>query len=63
MDAIDSLIKDFKTTIVNEKQAYQVNGVDNAPLLYKLIVEKAIVNTNAISAQFRTSLLTLDKYI
>ena len=60
---MDSLTKDSKTTIVNEKQAYQVGGVDSAPLLYKLIIGKAIVDTKATAAQYRTSLLNLDKYM
>ena len=49
--------------ISNEESKYMVNKVPSAALLYKLLMQKAIIDTGATTYKFRTSLNNLSTYM
>ena len=49
--------------ISNEHEKYSVKDVEVASLLYKLLMAKAIIDTKAITYQFRYNLANLDNYM
>ena len=49
--------------ITNERKKCTVKDVKIASLLYKLLMTKAIVDTRAITYQFRNDLANLDNYM
>jgi len=49
--------------ISNEESKYMMNKVPSAALLYKLLMQKAIIDTRATTYKFRTSLNNLSTYM
>jgi hypothetical protein len=52
-----------KVKIMKELDAYDVDGILSGPLLLKLILKKAIIDSRATSANLREQLTTLDSYM
>jgi hypothetical protein len=59
----NSMTEASKLTIMKESDAYYVNGILSGPLLLKLILKKAIIDSRATSANLREQLTTLDAYM
>jgi hypothetical protein len=57
------MTKAYKLKIMKESDAYYVNGILFGPLLLKLILKKAIIDSRATSANLREQLTTLDSYM
>jgi hypothetical protein len=60
---LNSMAEAGKLKIMKESNAYYVNGILSGPLLLKLILKKAIIDSRATSANFREQLTTLDAYM
>ena len=58
-----SLTKGYFLKISNEKEKCTENLVKSAALLYKLLMKRAIVDTRAMTYQFRPSLDNFENYI
>jgi hypothetical protein len=57
---LNSMTKAGKIKIMKESNAYYINGILAGPLLLKLILKKAIIDSRATSANLREQLTTLD---
>jgi hypothetical protein len=57
------MTKAGKLKIMKESDAYYVDGILSGPLLLKLILKKAIIDSRATSANLREQLTTLDSYM
>lgn len=60
---MNSLSSEGNLKIVSEMERYFVNQVPVGPLLFKLLMQKAIVDTRATSTHLRENLTNLDSYI
>jgi hypothetical protein len=60
---LSSMTEAGKLKIINESNAYYVNDILSRPLLLKLILKKAIIDSRATSANLREQLTMLDAYI
>jgi hypothetical protein len=60
---LNSMTEAGKLNIMKESDAYDVNRILSGPLLLKLILKKAIINSRATSANLREQLTTLDSYM
>jgi hypothetical protein len=60
---LNSMTEAGKLKIMKEYDAYYVNGNFSGPLLLKLILKKAIIDSRATSANLREQLTTLDSYM
>jgi hypothetical protein len=64
---IDSLSEQGRLHIITEKKAYTVSvaGIEypNGPMLFKLIMSKAIIDTRSTSSHIQANLMNLPSYI
>jgi hypothetical protein len=60
---INSMTEFGKINIMKESDAYYVDGILSGPVLLKLILKKAIIDSRATSANLRDHLTTLDSYM
>jgi hypothetical protein len=60
---LNSMTEAGKLKIMKESDAYYVDGILSGPLLLKLILKKAIIDSRATSAYLREQLTTLDAYM
>jgi hypothetical protein len=60
---INSTTEAGKLKIMKESDAYYVEGILSGPILLKLILKKAIIDSRATSANLREQLTTLDSYM
>jgi hypothetical protein len=60
---LNSMTEAGKLKIMKESDAYYVDSILSAPLLLKLILKKAIINSRAASANLQEQLTTLDSYM
>jgi hypothetical protein len=59
----ESLSEAGKLKILSEANKWKANGVESGPMLFKYIMQKAVVDTRATSSFFRENLTSLDSYI
>jgi hypothetical protein len=59
----ESLSDAGKLKILAESEKWKVNDKESGTLLFKYVMQKAIVDTRATSSFFRENLLSLDSYI
>jgi hypothetical protein len=59
----ESLSDAGKLKILSESDKWKVNGKESGVLLFKIIMQKAVVDTRATSSFFRENLTSLDAYI
>jgi hypothetical protein len=59
----ESLSDAGKLKILSESDKWKVNGKESGVLLFKIIMQKAVVDTRATSSFFRENLTSLDSYI
>jgi hypothetical protein len=59
----ESLSDAGKLKIPSEADQWKANGVENGLMLFKYIMQKAVVDTRATSSFFRENLTSLDSYI
>ena len=52
-----------ESKILAERESYHINNVPSGPLLFKLLMQKAIIDTWATASLMRENLLNLDSYI
>jgi hypothetical protein len=60
---INSMTEAGKLKIMKESDAHYVDGILSGPLLLKLILKKAIIDSRTTSANLREQLTTLDSYM
>jgi len=58
-----SLTDEGRTKILTEADRYTINGIQSGPLLYKVLMSKAAVDTRATVLHIRTALSNLDSYM
>ena len=59
----NSLTPEAERKILAERESYHINNVPSGPLLFKLMMQKAIIDTWATSSLLRENLSNLDSYI
>jgi hypothetical protein len=59
----ESLSDAGKLKILSESDKWKVNGKESGVLLFKIIMQKAVIDTRATSSFFRENLTSLDAYI
>ena len=59
----NSLTPEAERKILAERESYHINNVPSGPLLFKLLMQKAIIDTWATSSLMRENLSNLDSYI
>jgi hypothetical protein len=59
----NTLTKEGQLKILAERDKYHINHVPCGPLLFKLLMQKAIIDTRATASLFRDNLSSLDTYI
>jgi hypothetical protein len=59
----ESLSDAGKLKILSESDKWTVNGKESGVLLFKIIMQKAVIDTRATSSFFRENLTSLDTYI
>ena len=59
----NSLASEAERKIPAERESYHINNVPSGPLLFKLLMQKAIIDTWATASLMREYLLNLDSYI
>ena len=59
----DSLSKEGQLKLLAETDSYSINGNPSGSLFYKLLMQKAIVDTRATASHLRENLTNLDSYI
>ncbi len=59
----NSLTTEAKRKILAERESYHINGVPSGPLLFQLLMQKAIIDTWATSSLMRENLSNLDSYM
>jgi hypothetical protein len=60
---LNSMTEADKLKIMKESNAYYVYGILTGPLLLKLILKKAVIDSRATSANLREQLTNLDSYM
>ena len=60
---LNSLTKAGKLKILAESQKYHTRESPCGPLLFKLLMQKAIIDTRATATMFRDNLSSLDTYM
>ena len=60
---MNSLTEAGHNKVLNQQDEYMVNGIPNGPLLFKLLMKKALIDTRATLTHIRTNLSNLDSYI
>jgi len=58
-----SLTEDARLKIVAETDVYTRNGAEAGPILFKLLTQKAVVDTRSTTNYFRENLSSLDTYM
>ena len=56
----NSLTPEAEQKILAERDVYHINGQPSGPLLFKLLMQKVIINNWAISSLMRNNLSNLD---
>ena len=59
----NSLTAEAERKILAERDLYHINGQPSGPLLFKLLMQKAIIDTWATSSLMRENLSNLDSYM
>ena len=59
----NSLTEDASNKILAERDNYYINQEPSGPLLFKLLVQKAVVDVRATASLMRTNLIELTKYM
>lgn len=59
----ESLTEAGKLKILSESSQWKANDKESGPMLFKYIMQKAVVDTRATSSFFRENLTSLDSYI
>jgi hypothetical protein len=59
----NSIEEEGKVKILAELDSYHVQGVGCGPLLFKVIMGKAVVDNRATASFYRNNLLELDSYM
>ena len=54
---------EIECKILAERNQYHINGIPSGPLLFKLLMQKAIINTWATTSLMRENLSNLDSYM
>jgi hypothetical protein len=60
---LNSMTEACKLKIMKESDAYYIDGILSGPLLLKLILRKAIIDSRSTSANLQEQLTTLDSYM
>ena len=58
-----SLIKEGQLKIIEECNKYHIGSIPCAALLWKLLMHKSVIDTQAMATQYRTNLSSLDIYM
>ena len=58
-----SLSKEGQLKIISERNEYNIGGVPCASLLWKLLIQKVVIDTRATVTQYRTKLSSIDVYM
>lgn len=59
----NSLSPEAERKILAERDSYHINGVPSGPFLFKLQMQKAIIDTRATSSLMKESMSNLDSYM
>ena len=59
----NSLTSEAEHKILAEREPYHINNVPPGPLLFKLLMQKSIIDTWVTASLTRENLLNLDSYI
>ena len=59
----NSLTSEAEHKILAERESYHINNVASGPLLFKLLMQKAIIDTWATASLMREILSNIDSYI